>query len=63
MTDPKRIAGDDCSIAAPPEVDQKGLQRERQTPEQWLRTNRQAMKRYNERVTAHDVFSAGVRCF
>lgn len=35
----------------------------RQTHEQWLQENRQAMKRYNERVQEHGVFSDGVRCF
>lgn len=55
--------GRDCPDAMPLKVDQQELDGARQTPEQWRQENRQAMKRYNERVQEHGVISDGVRCF
>ncbi|EGH04644.1 hypothetical protein PSYAE_22328 [Pseudomonas amygdali pv. aesculi str. 0893_23] len=69
----RRVGGDDddrgsshakdCPDALPLKVDPQELDGAGQTPEQWRQENRQAMKRYNERVQEHGAFSDGVRCF
>lgn len=73
MAMPTRTDGDDgdrgfshatdCLDALPLKIEQQVLQGEGQTSEQWRQDNRQAVERYNERVTTHGVFSDGVRCF
>lgn len=55
--------GGDCLDALSGNRDQPKASDARQTHEQWRQENRQAMKRYNERVQEHGVFSDGVRCF